>query len=99
MKLQRVGQFQVGSLDAVQDHVHGAQQVGKGFIFNTVKSFFVGIVNSLYEMIEGLEKFISGTKMYIGSAIVMGLDLLTDRESPKFVKDFFVIPQILYQQF
>ena len=58
-------------------------------IFNAVKEYITGIIMSLYEMIEGIEKFISGTKMYIGSTIAMGLDLLISGDPPKFVKDFF----------
>ena len=47
VNLQGVGQLQVGPLDPVQDHVHGAQQVGERLVLQAKEGVFLEIVELL----------------------------------------------------
>jgi len=84
VKLQRVGQFQVGSLDAVQDHVHGAQQVGKRLDFDAVEGValkFVKLlaaeVGAFTDIVGGLTKETRRAETWVVNPVAcLGLDHL-----------------------
>ena len=47
VNLQGVGQLQVGPFDPVQDHIHGAQQIGERLVLHAEKGVLLKIVELL----------------------------------------------------